>query len=39
MPSISGFHHLSFSVTDLGRSAAWYQDVLQLEVFGAPPRT
>ena len=28
MPSINGFHHVSFSVSDLGRSAAWYQDVL-----------
>ena len=39
-------HHLSFSVTDLDRSAAWYQDItvrdldnIQLEVFCAPPRT
>ena len=28
MPSINGFHHVSFSVTDLPASAAWYQDVL-----------
>ena len=28
MPSISGFHHVSFSVTDPQRSATWYHDVL-----------
>ena len=28
MPSIVGFNHVSFSVTDPDRSAAWYQDVL-----------
>ncbi len=28
MPSISGYHHLSLTVTDLGRSAEWYREVL-----------
>lgn len=28
MPSISGVHHVSFSVNDPSASAAWYQDVL-----------
>ncbi len=28
MASISGFNHVSFSVTDPVRSAAWYQEVL-----------
>lgn len=28
MPSITGVHHVSFSVTDLDRSARWYCDVL-----------
>lgn len=32
MQEILGFHHLSLSVTDLARSAAWYQEVLGLVV-------
>lgn len=28
MEAIKGVHHISFSVNDLDRSAAWYQDVL-----------
>ena len=28
MPSIQGFHHVSFSVNDPAKSAAWYEDVL-----------
>ncbi len=28
MPSISGYHHLSLSVTDLGKSTQWYHEVL-----------
>ncbi len=28
MPDITGFSHVSFTVSDRGRSAAWYQDVL-----------
>jgi glyoxylase I family protein len=28
VPSISGFHHVSYSVNDAERSAAWYQEVL-----------
>ena len=30
VPSINGIHHLNLSVTDLQRSAAWYQEVLGL---------
>jgi glyoxylase I family protein len=32
MTGIQGYHHLSLSVGDLERSAAWYVDVLGLEV-------
>lgn len=32
MPSISGIHHLSLSVTDLERSVRWYGDVLGFAV-------
>jgi glyoxylase I family protein len=32
MTSIQGYHHLSLSVGDLEKSAAWYGDVLDLEV-------
>ena len=32
VPPITGFHHLSFSVTDRARSTAWYQEVLGFEV-------
>lgn len=28
MPSISAFHHLSLTVTDLARSTRWYTEVL-----------
>ena len=31
MPDIKGLHHVSFSVTDLARSEAWYADVLGFE--------
>lgn len=31
MPSISGYHHLSLTVTDLGKSAQWYREVLGFE--------
>lgn len=31
MPDIKGFHHVSLSVTDIDRSAAWYGDVLGFE--------
>jgi glyoxylase I family protein len=30
LPEFSGVHHVNFSVTNLERSAAWYQDVLGL---------
>lgn len=32
MPSISGIHHLSLSVTDLERSVRWYGEVLGFTV-------
>ena len=32
MPSMSAFHHVSFSVTDLARSVAWYTQVLGFSV-------
>lgn len=28
MADVTGYHHLSFTVTDLARSTAWYTDVL-----------
>ena len=31
MPSITGFHHLSFTVSDREKSVAWYQDVMGFE--------
>jgi glyoxylase I family protein len=31
MPTLSGIHHVSVTVTDLDRSVAWYQDVLGLQ--------
>ncbi|MGH2444156.1 MAG: VOC family protein [Chloroflexota bacterium] len=30
MPNLTGFHHVTFTVTDLARSAAWYIRVLGL---------
>ncbi len=32
MPDIKGFHHVSLSVTDVDKSAAWYGEVLNFEV-------
>ena len=32
MPEIVAYHHLSFSVTDLARSAAWYVEALGFAV-------
>ncbi len=32
MPRITGYHHLSLSVTDLARSAEWYRNVLGFSV-------
>ena len=32
MTTITRYHHLSLSVTDLGRSSSWYQEVLGFEV-------
>ena len=32
MTEVIGYHHLSLSVTDLGKSTEWYQQVLGLEV-------
>lgn len=31
MPTPTGFHHLTLTVTDLGRSSIWYQRVLGIE--------
>lgn len=31
MPVPEGFHHLTLTVTDLGRSVTWYQAVLNIE--------
>ena len=31
MPSIIGFHHASFTVSDREKSAVWYQEVLGFE--------
>ena len=32
MTEVIGYHHLSLSVTDLGKSTEWYQQVLGLDV-------
>lgn len=32
MPTIAGFSHLSFTVTDLERSTAWYREVLGFDL-------
>lgn len=32
MPSMTGFHHVSLTVTDLARSVAWYTEVLGFAV-------
>lgn len=32
MPSITGFHHLSLTVTDRVRSTRWYVDLLDFEI-------
>jgi glyoxylase I family protein len=32
MMRMTGYHHLSFTVTDLDRSVAWYQDVLGFRI-------
>jgi glyoxylase I family protein len=32
VPPITGFHHVSFSVNDVDRSARWYGDVLGFEI-------
>jgi glyoxylase I family protein len=32
MTEVVGYHHLSLSVTDLGKSTEWYQQVLGLDV-------
>ena len=32
MPTIAGYSHLSFTVTDLGRSTEWYREVLGFEL-------
>jgi glyoxylase I family protein len=32
MPRIAGFSHLSFTVTDLERSTAWYREVLGFDL-------
>jgi glyoxylase I family protein len=37
MSTLQGIHHLSLSVRDLERSAAWYADVLGLERIAALP--
>ena len=35
MPTITGFHHIALTVTDVERSAAWYRDLLgMVDVFG-----
>lgn len=31
MPSITGFHHASFTVSDREKSVVWYQEVLGFE--------
>ncbi|HVL07283.1 MAG TPA: VOC family protein [Acidimicrobiales bacterium] len=31
MPTITGFHHASFTVSDREKSVAWYRDVLGFE--------
>jgi glyoxylase I family protein len=32
MPTITGAHHLALTVTDVGRSRAWYVDLLDMQV-------
>ncbi len=32
MPTIAGYSHFSFTVTDLGRSTEWYREVLGFEL-------
>lgn len=32
MPTIAGYSHLSFTVTDLARSTEWYRDLLGFEL-------
>ena len=32
MPDIAGVHHVAFTVTDVERSAAWYTDLLGMQV-------
>ena len=31
MPTVSGLHHVSITVTDIERSVPWYMDVLELD--------
>ncbi len=33
MPELSGYHHLSLTVTDLDKSTTWWTEVLGFEVF------
>lgn len=33
MPELTGYHHLSLTVTDLDKSTAWWTEVLGFEVF------
>ena len=39
MPEFTGVHHINFSVTDLQRSADWYQRVLGLKMGWEMPDT
>jgi glyoxylase I family protein len=32
MPTITGGHHIAFTVTDADRSARWYQDLLGMQI-------
>ena len=32
MPNIAGAHHVGFTVTDADRSAAWYQDLFEMQL-------
>jgi len=35
MPTITGFHHIALTVTDVERSASWYRDLLgMVDVIG-----